>query len=326
MLFRIQENLTFARLHEQPSDAASTLAGTVSSSDRLAMDKDAPEGWWFVRVVTPRGRRDLKGWVKSVQLTKAEEAINEESFFDQISFVARRLCADQYYLFAVAHSVSGLSNTTSEGSSAIGPFRFLPETWNELVKFNGEENDISADDITDPGSQAVFAGILAVDAQTQLNNSLSRAPTIDQLYFAHLFGIEAAASILGGDQQNQIEKALREFYSSKPGGAELADKTIKSNLTLVTGKTVGEALDAVVDPLAAGLKRAAVLAKELGLEPQVPAPPASVNDLRKALRDAVRRHEIGNDSTLINFPLPRREGAAPALASCKGIWVKSSRK
>jgi hypothetical protein len=304
-------------LRDAPLPDASFPAGTIDGTDLLEKITDAGDLWWEVKVVTPGLREQRKGFVRSNLLTEVEhteaEKVDERALFRQIADAAVRLCVNQDYLFAVAFAAGGLTNTAGPGSSAVGPFRFLPETWNELVKFNGEENDITADDITDPGSQAVFAAILAVDAQTQLNNSLSRAPTIAQLYFSHLFGIEAAASILGGDQQNQIEKALREFYSSKPGGAELADKIVKSNLTLVNGKTVGQALDAVVDPLAAGLKRAAVLAKELGLEPQAPASPASVNDLRKALRDAVRRHEIGNDSTLpykLSFAEKGRSGAS----------------
>src|SRR5262249_3655897 len=152
-------------------------------------------GWWFVRVVT-RGQPRRQGFIQSIQLTEAEaETIDEEAFFDQISFSARRLSANQDYLFAVASVVSGLSNTTAEASSAVGPFRFMPETWNELVKSNGEEEDITADDITDPGAQAVFAATLSVDAQNTLNDSLGRTPTIAQLYIAHLFGVEAAASI-----------------------------------------------------------------------------------------------------------------------------------
>src|SRR5262249_42586178 len=103
----------------------------------------------------------------------------------------------------------------------------------------------------------------------------------------------AAPSLLG---IGKSIRDLREFYSSKPGGAGLADKLIKSNLTLVTGKTVGQALDAVVNPLAEGLKRAADLAEELGLVPQVPASPASFTSLtclvlkqRQAFSEATSR-------------------------------------
>jgi hypothetical protein len=187
----------------------------------------------------------------------------------------------------------------------------LPETWNDLVEHNGEENDITADDITDPGSQAVFAAIVSIDAQTKLTASLGRTPTIAQLYFTHLFGIEAAASILARNQQTRIEQALRDFY--KPEGGELADKIIKSNLALVTDKTVGQVLDAVVDPLAAGLTRAADLATELGLELQVPVSPAFGNNLQTALRAAVRHHEIGDDPDAaykLSFAEKGRSGAS----------------
>jgi hypothetical protein len=296
MQFQIQVDVLGAFVRDQPSDDAPTVA-SVHFNDRLEKIKDAAvPGWWLVRVVT-LGRPRVEGFIRSIQLTEAEaEEIDEKAFFDQISFAARRLSANQDYLFAVASAVSGLSNTTSEGSSAVGPFRFMPETWDELVNIHGDENDITTDDIKDLGAQAVFAAILSVDAQNKLNDNLGRTPTISQLYLAHLFGIEAAASILTGDRQIQIERALRDFYSSKPGGAEFADKIINSNLSLATGKTVEQALDAVVDPLDAGLEKAATLAAELGLEPQEPISSGFSQDLRTAFRTALQQNEIGDDT------------------------------
>jgi hypothetical protein len=316
MPLRIQDNVLGAFLLQEARDDAPSSGGMILVSDLLEKIDDAgTPDWLHVRVMTPGVRGRPEGFLRSIQLREAEqtepEKINEKTFFRQIAVAAVRLSANQDYLFAVASAVSGLSNTTSEGSSAVGPFRFMPEIWNELVKFNGEENDITADDITDPGAQTVFAAILSVDAQNKLNDSLGRTPTIAQLYIAHLFGIEAAASILGGNHQIQIEKALRDFYGSRPGGAELADKIIKSNLALVTDKTVEQVLDAVVDPLTAGLKRAAALATELGLEPQVPVSPAFGNNLQTALRTAVRRHEIGDDTPYkLSFAEKGRSGAS----------------
>jgi hypothetical protein len=250
-------------LRDAPLPDAPASAGTVDGTDLLEKIADAGDLWWQVKVVTPGASEQRKGFVRSNLLTEVErtdaEEIDERALFRQIANAAVRLCANQDYLFAIAFAAGGFENKAGGESSAVGPFRFMPETWNELVEHNGEENDITADDISDPGSQAVFAAILSADAQTHLNNSLGRAPTIAQLYFAHLFGIEAATSILGGNQQTQMEKALRDFYGSKPGGAEFADKIIKSNLALLTDKTVEQVLDAVVDPLAAGLKRAAEL-------------------------------------------------------------------
>lgn len=301
MRFRIQDNVLAAFLHDQASDDAPTSAGVVRFSDLVEKIDDAGEpDWLHVRVVTPGTGSLREGFIRSIQLTEAEqtdaETIDEEAFFHQIAYAAGRLCANQDYLFAVAFAASGLRNTPSGESFAVGPFRFMPETWNELLMHNGEENDITADDITDLGSQAVFAAILSLDAQSHLNNSLGRTPTVAQLYCAHLFGIEAAASVLGGDPQTPIDNALRDFYCGKPEGAAFADKIVKLNSALLTGKAVEQVLDAVVDPLSAGLKRAADLAAKLGLEVQVPSSPASDNDLKAAFRAAVRHNEIEHDT------------------------------
>jgi hypothetical protein len=301
MRFRIQDDVLAAFLHDESRDDAPTSAGTVRFSDLLEKIKDAAEpGWWYVRVVTPGAREHPEGFIRSIQLTEAEqteaETIDEEAFFRQIAYAAVRLCANRDYLFAVAFAASGLRNIASGESSAVGPFQFMPETWNELVKYNGEENDITPDDITDPGSQAVFAAVLSLDAQSHLNERLGRMPTVAQLYCAHLFGIDAAASVLRSDPQTPIVKALRDFYRDKPQGGEFADKILKSNSALLTGKTVDQVLDAVVDPLSAGLERAAALAAKLGLQPQVPGSPASDGGLKAALRAAVRRNEIEDDT------------------------------
>src|ERR1700730_12030602 len=199
MRFRIQDNVLFPCLSKEARDDAPTSEGTLLSSDLLEKIKDADEpGWWFVRVVSPDGGEPLEGFIRSIQLTEAEprpqteaEPIDEKRFFRQIAYVSVRLCANRDYLFAVAFAAGGLENTAIAELSAIGPFRFLPETWKDLVEHNGEENDLTEKEITDRGSQAVFAAIVSVDAQTKLNTSLGRTPTIAQLYFAHLFGIEA---------------------------------------------------------------------------------------------------------------------------------------
>jgi hypothetical protein len=301
-------------LRDTPGVDAPAAAGTVDGTDLLEKIRDAGDGWWEVKVVTPAAP-ERKGFLRSVVLTEVEqtvaEKVDEKALFRQIADAAARYGANQDYLFAVAVAASGLDITTDRELPAIGPFRFLPETWSELVEQNGAETDITAADITDSGAQAVFAAILSLDAQTPLNKGVGRVPTIAELYCAHLLGIDAAAAVLGSDPQIPIVDALRNFYSRKSLGAAFADKIAKSNSALLTGKTVAQVLDAVVDPLSAGLKRAAALAAELGLDLQLPDSPAPDNGIRVALRTAVRLNEIGDDSPYkLSFAGKGKSGAS----------------
>jgi len=291
-------------LRDAPRPDAPASAGTVDGTDLLEKITDAGDGWWNLKVVTP-GAPARTGFVRSVLLTEAEqseaEKIDEKALFRQIADAAARYGANQDYLFAVAFAASGLQNITgSAGASAeapaVGPFKFLPETWNELVEQNGAETDITAADITDSGAQAVFAAILSLDAQAALNKGLGHSPTIAQVYCAHLLGTGAAATILAGDPQTQMVEALGKFYTTKSQGGGFADKIVRSNSALLTGKTVGQVVAAVVDLLSAGLSRAAALATELGLDLQQADTPISDGNLKAALRTAVRLNEIGDAS------------------------------
>jgi hypothetical protein len=300
MQFRIQDDVLSVSLRDRPTLDAPASAGTVIRSDLLEKIADAAEPtWWKVRVVTP-GAPEREGFVRSVSLIEVEqteaEEIDAKAFFRQIAFAAGLFGANRDYLFAVAVVASGLKNTRGGASSAVGPFRFMPETWKELVEQNGAETDITAADITDPGSQAMFAAILSLDARDPLNKSLGHMPTDAQLCCAHLLGIGAAATILGGDQQTPIIGALRDFYRGTSQGAGFADKIAETYSALLTGKTVGQVVDDSAGRLAAGLKQAAALAAELSLELPVPSAPASNNDLQAALRRAVRLNEIGDAS------------------------------
>jgi hypothetical protein len=286
-------------LRDAPLPDAPAAAGTVDGTDLLEKIIDAGDGWWKVEVVTP-GALERKGFMRSALLTEAAQTvaakIDEKAFFRQIADAAARYGANQNYLFAVAVAASGLENITSAESPAVGPFRFLPEKWSELVDQNGTETDITTADITDPGAQAVFAAILSLDAQAPLNRGLGHSPTMAELYCAHLLGIDAAASILAGDPKTPMVEVLNNFYNKTSQGAGFADKIVKSNTELLADKTVEQVLAAVVDPLSAGLKRATALAAELGLDLQQPDLPISDNNLKAALRTAVRLNEIGDAS------------------------------
>jgi hypothetical protein len=254
-------------LRDAPLTDAPAAAGTVDSIDLLEKIADAADGWCKVKVVTP-GAPTREGFVRSDLLTEAEQPgsdqIDEKAFFRRIADAAERFGANRDYLFAVAVAESGLKNVKGAQSSAVGPFKFKPETWHGLVEKHGAERGITDADITDPGSQPAFAAIQSVDDQAKLSKILNDTPTPAQLYCAHLLGIGAASALLTRDPTILIVEALRDF----------AD-VVASNSGLLADKTVGQVLEALAVRLDPGVKKAAALAADLGLVSSSPGQPAT---------------------------------------------------
>jgi uncharacterized protein (TIGR02594 family) len=246
-------------LRDAPLPDAPAAADKVDSNDLLEKIADAANGWCKVKVVTS-GAPTREGFVRSALLTELTEAeqtvsdqIDEKGFFRQIADAAERFGANQDYLFAVAVAESGLKNVKSTQSSAVGPFKFMPETWHGLVEKHGAERGITDADITDPGSQAAFAAIQSADNQAKLK-SLDVAPTPAQIYCAHLLGIGAASALVTRDPTILNVEALRD-------GTDV----VASNSGLLADKTVGQLLETLAVRLDPGVKKAAALAAELGL-------------------------------------------------------------
>ena len=128
---------------------------------------------------------------------------------------------DFTYLLAQAKSESGLDPTAqASSSSAAGLYQFIDQSWLGVLKKHGAEHGLgwAADSIAyqggrwrvtdpsakqaifalrkDPTASALMAGAFAADNANGLAQSLGRAPSGTDLYFAHFLGLQGATKFL----------------------------------------------------------------------------------------------------------------------------------
>lgn len=275
MPFRLTKAVV--KLRDAPRDDAANPAGIVLMNDLLEKLADAPvTGWWRVQVVTP-GAAPREGFIRSDLLKEVEAPvpgpeIDQEKFFQQLTFAAQAHGSNRSYLYALAFLESGgVRNVASETSSAFGPFQFMPRTWNDLVVRHGEATGVTAADRTDPGAQAIFAAIATAEAQKQLAEQLGRVPSAVELYLAHFLGRDAASAVLKGSPDQPIDRSLRVFYRGTQLGESHVDKILAANRSLLSQngqvRAVRSVLDEVATRLGPGVAAAAALAERLGPPP-----------------------------------------------------------
>ncbi|NKM48797.1 hypothetical protein ELG83_24695 (plasmid) [Rhizobium leguminosarum] len=134
------------------------------------------------------------------QMQLFEKTIPVVLFVENCVRKAIRWEANGAYLFALAFLESGDrwpkdQVSSPEGTTTVGTYGFLPQTWRTLVDKLGTEQNIGMQDIGFPEPQTTFAASQAGDAATELKSRLGQPPTFHQLYLAHLFTIEGCVAI-----------------------------------------------------------------------------------------------------------------------------------
>jgi uncharacterized protein (TIGR02594 family) len=249
---------------------ADATVGTDFAIDVLEEKGD----WRKIRATSPGGLVVL-GWIKTESLVEREIRqvsleIDIVAFLDMLTIAARRRQTGRDYLAAVAWVESGIRNITNTASGAIGPFQFLPRTWNGLVVKYGDELKLAEDDINNPLKQPFLAAALAKDNTDALVNLFPerRLPNSAELYLAHLLGLPAAKAVLSTPRTEPIDRPLLRLYADRDDkNTFVNDKIIGGNRAIFMFddriKTIEETLATLINKLNEGYARTTPLIAEL---------------------------------------------------------------
>ena len=307
-----QVNRAIVKLRDQPRDDSMNAAGSVVMTDLLEKMAEATvPGWWHMRVITT-GSVAREGFIRQELLVEAADAlplelIDLKAFFDQLTLSARAFGTNNQYLYALAVVESGVRNVASKSSSAIGPFQFMPATWADLVDRHGASTGVSANDIREPGAQAILAAASTADAQRKLAGLLGRVPTGAELYLAHFFGLAAATAVLRAHAAQPVDRALRAFYRGTAKGEAFVERILHANASqLMPGgriSTTAELLQTVMRRFEKGAEEAALRAAEFGPPPEkLPGDPGEEPPWLAAARGQLAQGVVEDKATGASNP------------------------
>lgn len=268
MIFTVKE--TDVSLSQAPRDDAPAV-DVVVGGDQVEQTGDSESPGWVKVALLPE--KKLEGFLPLYALEPVatpSPVIDEEQFYAAVALAARVSAVDDEYLYGLAVAQSGLKNIPSPvpGSDGSGPFQFSITRWADLVGRFGAEENITADDRSDPFAQVVLAARYTQLLTETLKTALKRDPQLNELFVAHLLGEDAGPIMLAGDHATSIDTALQ----NAPGTAT-SDKAVSDNPQIfpqVNQTTITQALAAAAAKLQPGLNAAAQL--KVRLNP--PGPPA----------------------------------------------------
>jgi len=240
------------------------LLTAVDVMEKLA--EVQPSGWWRLRV-TDGPASGAEGFMlgadlEEVALVPVAVEIDQDRFFQVLSFEARQEQAPREYLFAVAFFESGgIRNVASKISSAFGPFQFIEDTWAGLVQSHGARRQIGTEDRTDPFKQCTFAAIYTAESLRQAVAALGRVPSGAELYLLHLLGQTGGSKALRGEPDQPVAASAKQI-ANNAGVLQVGDRTA----------TLSETLAAIEAKLQPGYDRCSELIAKF--EPEIAATPA----------------------------------------------------
>lgn len=210
------------------------------------------------------------------------QEIDEDMFYtalrQEVLLPAAR--TDDHYLFAVAFAESGVKNVSaSAASDAIGPFKYLPESWAELVAEYGAAAAITNADRSMWMKQVEIAAREAHGDANKVQQLLGRTAQANELYLMHALGVKGGRAVLAlwkDHPEMPVQEALRQGDLS----AEESAKLVQGHPQLVTG-SLAQVVEAAANMLTPGFDKANELAVELD-PPEMQAaaaPPAAGNAL-----------------------------------------------
>jgi len=125
----------------------------------------------------------------------------------------------------------GNPNAVNMKSSAVGPYQFTNDTWNDVWSRSLKDRGI-VNDPTDPTAAALGADAYTKENATTLTKALGHTPTDSELAMAHVFGPMGATRLLEGN----LYQPATDFASPQ---VVSANSPLFYNAT-GTSKTVGE--------------------------------------------------------------------------------------
>jgi hypothetical protein len=117
-------------------------------------------------------------------------------------------------------------------SSAKGIYQFTNSTWSSVVQQNGNQYNVSSDQILDPSSNALMGGAFYNTNVGILQNAGISNPSVGQVYMAHMLGSSGGPSFIQAYQNNP----------NAPLSSVLSQTQINNNPRWFSGQaTVGDA-------------------------------------------------------------------------------------
>ena len=187
-----------------------------------------------------------------------EPVLDKDAFCALVNNAARTRGIDRDYLMAVAWAgTSGLTQLGVAGGRTIGPFRFTVDAWAKAIADPQAGGlGLTPVDRRRWRLQVEMAGVLTRQLNDRLTTALGKAPILGEIYFAHVFGIDAGAALLAGDRG----RAFQDVYTQAIGAAAYAT-LLAEDAALVTdagaARSIGGVLDQVSRRLDIGYRDAA---------------------------------------------------------------------
>jgi hypothetical protein len=268
MIFTVKE--TDVSLSQAPRDDAPAV-DVVVGGDQVEQIGDSESPGWVKVALLPE--KKLEGFLPLHALEPVappSPEIDEEQFYAAAALAARVSAVDDEYLYGLAVAQSGLKNIPSPvpGSDGSGPFQFSIARWADLVGRFGMEENITADDRSDPFTQVVLAARYTRLLTDAVKTALNRDPKLNELFLAHLLGEDAGPVVLAAQPGTSIVAAS----TNKPGAAD-AQKAIADNPQIFKAGNrtiISQALNDAGVELQKGLNAAA----QVKARPNPPGAPA----------------------------------------------------
>lgn len=253
----------------------------IRKGEEIEVDSTKSQGIWsWVRTVATDD--DREGFVRNsfvVDLIAKPKKIAQSLFAE--------LCVDAGffnntnggYLIALAWLESSadwsgatIVSVVDDATSRVGPFRFLPETWNAMIAAHPGE-PISEKEIIKPERQIIFAAIKTKEDSVRLAAILGRPFTSRDLFLARHFGPEQSKALQEGGQDDPIKNTLTDVFQGDVAKA-IAFYEWKKDLTqddAGNSVSVMTFIDRIDAKLNDGLARAAQLIGEIDVSDSLTA-------------------------------------------------------
>jgi hypothetical protein len=177
--------------------------------------------WLKVRAYSPDGETIQEGFMLQEWLKPAE--IDRNAFVRACLSAAQDIGTNAEFLLAFADMVSKIRNPPEQPSTAVGPFQFTQEMWNEALAADPDLGLQSFDRFR-PYLQPIVAASIAARAEKS-NPQISAA----HLAAILLFGKKQADKLVGMPRTMTFDVALREAFKDHPLGSALADLRLKED-------------------------------------------------------------------------------------------------
>lgn len=156
------------------------------------------------------------GDVNQVPMPKGDGSWNAVK--DTILAAAKMVGVDPGLMATFAKIESGFETGAKAGSSsATGLYQFVSGTWDDMLAKYGAKYGISPNTSRqDPRANALMGAEYLKENYQGLQKRLGRAPSITELYMAHLMGLGGASKLIGANDDADATQVFSKESASNP--------------------------------------------------------------------------------------------------------------